>query len=187
MKHALAFFALLLASPARAAAPGDAVFPHEHWEKLGDPAEHGWSAAKLEEAHQFAKGVGSAALLVVQRGKIVDDWGATTQRFNVNSIRKSFLSALIGKEVAAGKIRLGDTLEKLGIDDNEPSLMPAEKQATVGDLLKARSGIYHPANYETDSMKTRRPERGSHPHDTFFFTTTGTSTRSAPSTSTPPA
>jgi CubicO group peptidase (beta-lactamase class C family) len=99
----------------------------------------------------------------------VDDWGATTQRFNVHSIRKSFLSALIGKEVEAGRIHLGDSLEKLGIDDNEPRLTPAEKQATVADLLKARSGIYHAALYETESMKSRRPERGSHPHDTFFF------------------
>ena len=162
-------FLPLLTSLACAAAPGEAVFPGEHWEKLGNAAEHGWSAAKLDEAHRFAQGVGSAALLIVHRGKIVDEWGATTQRFNVNSIRKSFLSALIGKEVEAGKIHLGDTMEKLGIDDNEPSLTPAEKQATVGDLLKARSGIYHTANYETDSMKSRRPERGSHPHDTFFF------------------
>ena len=169
MKYALAFFALLLAPFARAAAPSEAVFPDKHWEKLDDPSKNGWSTAKLDEAHQFAKGVGSAALLIVHQGKIVDDWGATTQRFNVNSIRKSFLSALIRKEVEAGKIHLGDTLEKLGIADNEPSLTPAEKQATVGDLLQARSGIYHPAMYETDSMKTRRPERGSHPHDTFFF------------------
>jgi len=170
MKLFLALAALLLVPIAglRAASP-PLVFPGEHWEKLENPAQNGWSAAKLDEAHQFAKTVGSAALLVVHRGVIVDDWGATTQRLNVHSIRKSFLSALIGQEVEAGKIRLGDTLEKLGIDDNEPSLTPAEKQATVGDLLKARSGIYHRANYETDSMKSRRPERGSHPPGTFFF------------------
>jgi CubicO group peptidase (beta-lactamase class C family) len=162
--------ALLLAplSTMRAASP-PVVFPEEHWEKLESPERHGWSAAKLDEAHRFAKAAGSAALLIVHQGLIVDDWGATTQRFNVHSIRKSFLSALIGQEVAAGNIRLGDTLEKLGIDDNEPGLTPTEKQATVADLLKARSGVYHPANYETDSMKGRRPERGSHPHDTFFF------------------
>ena len=54
------------------AAPPAAVFPEKHWEKLDNPAAHGWSAAKLDEAHQFAQGVGSAALLVVHRGKIVD-------------------------------------------------------------------------------------------------------------------
>jgi hypothetical protein len=49
------------------AAPLAAVFPEKHWEKLDSPAQHGWSAAKLDEAHQFAKIAGSAALLVVER------------------------------------------------------------------------------------------------------------------------
>jgi len=170
MKRFLPLTALLLAPLAGLRAePPLAVFPGKHWDKIDNPAQSGWSAAKLDEAHQFAKNAGSAALLIVHRGRIVDDWGATTQRFNVHSIRKSFLSALVGREVEAGKIHLDDTLEKLGIDDLEPSLTPAEKQATVVDLLKARSGIYHLANYETDTMKARRPERGSHPHGTYFF------------------
>ena len=171
MKPRHTLVAALLLSPLAAlhGASSAAVFPDKHWESLASPAQHGWSTPRLDEAHQLAKTAGSAALLVVHQGKIVDDWGATTQRFNVHSIRKSFLSALIGQDIEAGSIHLGDALEKLGIDDNEPVLTAAEKQATVGDLLKARSGIYHPALYETDSMKARRPARGSHPHDTFFF------------------
>src|SRR6266436_1013879 len=37
-----------------------------------------------------------------------------------------------------------------------------EKRATIADLLKARSGVYHPAVAETEWMKARRPARGSH-------------------------
>jgi len=171
MKYNHPLLAIVLLAPLSAifAAQATPVFPGLHWEKVDNPAQQGWSVAKLDETHQLAQRLGSAALLIVYQGKIVDDWGATTRRFNVNSIRKSFLSALIGMEVEAGKIHLDDTLEKLDIDDNEPRLTPAEKQATVADLLKARSGIYHPAMYETDAMKTRRPERGSHSHGTFFF------------------
>jgi len=36
---------------------------------------------------------------------------------------------------------------------NEPSLTAEEKQARVIDLLKARSGIYHAALYETPTMR----------------------------------
>jgi CubicO group peptidase (beta-lactamase class C family) len=39
----------------------------------------------------------------------------------------------------------------------------------VADLLKARSGVYHPALYETEAMKARRPERGSHAPGSFYY------------------
>ena len=35
--------------------------------------------------------------------------------------------------------------------------------------MKARSGIYHPALYETAAMAARRPQRGSHPPNTFWY------------------
>src|SRR5207247_606298 len=59
--------------------------------------------------------------------------------------------------------------QELGIDDSEPSLTPEEKKATLGDLLKARSGVYHPALYETPGMKAARPRRSSHAHGTFWY------------------
>jgi CubicO group peptidase (beta-lactamase class C family) len=57
----------------------------------------------------------------------------------------------------------------LGIDDSPPSLTEEEKQATVRELLEARSGVYHGANYETAQMAAARPPRGSHPHGTFWY------------------
>jgi hypothetical protein len=40
------------------------------------------------------------------------------------------------------------TLARLDIDDKKPSLTGVEKQATVRNLLEARSGVYHPTVYE---------------------------------------
>jgi CubicO group peptidase (beta-lactamase class C family) len=129
----------------------------------------GWSSKKLETAKKYSESIPTAAVFIVHHGKVVAEWGRTAKRLNVHSIRKSFLSALIGIYVATGKIRLCNTLEKLGIDDNEPRLTALEKQATVRDLLTARSGVYHPALYETKGMKKRRPPRGSHPPGAFWY------------------
>ena len=39
----------------------------------------------------------------------------------------------------------------------------------VVDLLRARSGVYHPVDFETALMKKNRPERGSHARGTFWY------------------
>ncbi len=149
--------------------PDGGVFPGAHWQQFESPEQAGWSSAKLAVAREYADSISSAAVFIVHQGRVVSEWGETTKRFNVHSIRKSFLSALYGIYVNEGKINLNATMAELGIDDNEPRLTMMEKQATVLDLLKARSGIYHPALYETDGMKKRRPPRGSHPPRTFWY------------------
>lgn len=93
---------------------------------------------------------------------VVSAWGGVAVKSNVHSVRKSLLSGLIGIAVEEGKIDLQDTLAEIGIDDRAPKLSQTEKQATVGDLIKARSGIYHPALYETAAMTASKPPRGSH-------------------------
>lgn len=144
-------------------------FPGRHWEKADSPQQVGWSTVGLESAREYADSIGSAAVMVVHNGRVIHEWGQTEKRYNVHSIRKSLLSALCGIQVCAGRIRLGDTLSQLGIDDSEPRLTEVEKQATVSDLLRARSGVYHPANYETEGMKAARPARGSHAPGTFWY------------------
>jgi len=129
----------------------------------------GWSQARLAAAKDRADQIGSTAVLVVEHGAIVAAWGETDTNLLLNSMRKSLLSALIGIDVAQGKIALDATLEQLGIDDIEPALTPEEKQATIRDLIEARSGIYHGANYETPEMAANRPARGSHPHGSFWY------------------
>jgi len=132
-------------------------------------AEAGWSAPDLAAAQDWSQQINSTAVLVIQHDRLVAAWGDTVKRTELASVRKSFLSALIGIAVAERKLRLDSSLAELGIDDNPPALTDAEQQATVRMLLEARSGVYHAALYETPGMAARRPPRGSHPPGSFWY------------------
>jgi len=133
------------------------------------PEDVGWSSQELEEARLFAEQSGYAAVMAAYDGKVFFSWGEVTRNFWCHSIRKPFLSALYGIHVTRGEIDLNATLQELGVDDIPPSLTSEEKQATVRELLQSRSGVYHEAAAEDDTMIALRPERGSHPHGTFFY------------------
>lgn len=145
-----------------------AVYPAETWQQVERPEQLGWSSKKLTEARAFADHLNSAAVMIVHRGRVVDAWGDIERNYLCHSMRKSLMSALFGIYVEEGKIDTSMTLAELDIDDYTP-LTSAEKQATVADLLKARSGVYIPAAGEALSMKESRPERGSHAPDTFWY------------------
>ena len=170
---ALGLLSLLALGQAHAAErfphAGAKVFPGTEWARWPTPEAAGWSAAKLKAAREYTATTKTAAVMIVQGGKVVDEWGETRRPFKCHSMRKSILSALYGPHVASGKIKRTSTLGELGIDDNAPALTAAEKKATVADLLKARSGVYHPALYETKGMAARRPKRGSHASGTFWY------------------
>lgn len=133
------------------------------------PEDVGWSSSKLEQARQFADQSGYAAVMVAYDGKVFFSWGQIGNSYRSHSIRKPFLSALYGIHVNRGEIDLDATLEELGIDDIPPSLTIEEKQAIVRELLQSRSGVYHEAAAEADTMIALRPPRGSHPHGTFYY------------------
>ena len=145
------------------------LYPGQHWQKTETPEQLGWSSEKLAEARAYSKKIGSAAVMIVDDGVVVDAWGDITRRFQCHSMRKSLMSALIGVHVDEGNIDIAKTMEDLGIDRLEPSLTADEKQATVGDLIKARSGIYIPALGESPGMRAMRPKRHSHPPGTFWY------------------
>jgi CubicO group peptidase (beta-lactamase class C family) len=145
------------------------VYPEVNWQKADTPEQLGWSSKKLAEAQAYSAKIGSAAVMIVDDGVVVAAWGDVTRKFKCHSMRKSLLSALIGIHVDAGNIDLTQTLEALGIDDDEPALTPAEKQATVGDLIKSRSGVYHEALGENQMMRDMRPARHSHAPGTFWY------------------
>ena len=149
-----------------ASASGD-YFPAGKW-ATKSPKALGWSEKKFRLAKEYFLQSASTAVMVIDKGYIVASWGDVDRRVNVHSVRKSFLSALIGIHVQKGEIHLSDSLKQLHIDDKQ-KLTNIEKEATVADLLKARSGVYHPAAYETRSMKKRRPQRGSHFPGTFYY------------------
>ncbi len=159
---------LLLSGTWGAPAQGPA-YPGAAWEHVASPQRLGWSPDKLKLAKEYSATISTAAVIIVVDGRILDEWGETATKYNVHSIRKSFLSALYGIHVRQGRIDLARSMEQLGIDDNEPSLSATEKKATVHDLLEARSGVYHPALYETPAMKASRPARGSHAPGTFWY------------------
>ncbi|MGD8966909.1 MAG: serine hydrolase, partial [Anaerolineae bacterium] len=145
-----------------------AMYPGGAWQEAATPEQLGWSSDKLAKAREYSERIGSAAVMIVDDGLVVDAWGDITRTYQCHSMRKSLLSALYGIYVAEGKIDLSKTLDELGIDDHAP-LTEAEKQATVADLLRARSGVYIPAAGEAPSMKAMRPARGSHAPGTFWY------------------
>ncbi|WP_051888177.1 serine hydrolase domain-containing protein [Caballeronia sordidicola] len=176
---ALAALALMLgacasASPPAsppASAPGDhgaqSPFPGAEWTRA-DPATLGFSQEGIDQAIDYAKRQGSTSGMIIRHGLVVGEWGDISRRSNLFSGRKSFMSALIGIAVGRGQIHPDETLEQLGIDDNEPSLTSTEKQASVRMLLESRSGVYHATIYEMAEMKASKPPRGSHAPGTFW-------------------
>jgi CubicO group peptidase (beta-lactamase class C family) len=167
-RFAAALAALTAAFALCSAAAAQNRFPGKEWDHVA-PAQAGWSEAGLTEARGWSQNINSTAVMVIHHGTVVAEWGDTAKRTELASVRKSFLSALMGIAVAEHKVSLDSTLAQLGIDDNPPSLTEVEKQATVRMLLQARSGIYHPALYETRGMAAQRPLRGSHPPGTFWY------------------
>ncbi len=157
------------AKPAKAATPPTLPrVPSPHWQQYAAPEEAGFSSAKLAQAKAFYQSNNAAALMVIYRGAVLIAWGDTQRRYRCHSMRKSIMSALYGIYVEKGRIDTAKTIKQLNIDDKQ-GLTETEKEARIIDLLKARSGVYHPAAGETKSMKRQRPKRGSHRRDTFWY------------------
>jgi CubicO group peptidase (beta-lactamase class C family) len=127
--------------------------PGDQWLSYESPSDAGFNPAKLDAARETWEGLPSSAFMIVADGAVVAAWGDVHRRFMCHSVRKSFLSALYGIYWDKGEIELNKTLHDLGIDDIGDGLMETEKNARILDLLKARSGIFHPAAYagRTDS------------------------------------
>ncbi len=134
------------------------VFPSKHWDHVKNVKEMGYNPVKLDKAEQFSKTINTAAVVIIENGLIVDEWGEVDKKYMTHSIRKSFLSAMYGKYVKDGTIDLDKKMIEIGIDD-VPPLSDVENKATIRDCIKARSGIYHPALYESQSMKDKKPAR----------------------------
>ena len=146
----------------------EAVFPGVHWSKITNSPGLKYDAEKLLEAKEYSESINSSAVVIIENGMIVDEWGEVDRKFRTHSIRKSFLSAMYGEEVLDDTIDLDKTMLEIDIDD-VPPLSDIENQATIRDILKARSGIYHTALYESQGMKDRKPERHSQQPGTHWY------------------
>lgn len=153
--------ALFCTGASRAADP-------QPWLQYADAADAGWSAAKLDEARDYARKIHSGAVFVAYRGHVLGAWGEIERRYRCHSLRKSLVSALYGVHVDNGTIDIQKTLRDLNINDHLP-LTDEEKSARIVDLLSARSGVYLPAAKEPESMVDGRPPRGSHAPGTHHW------------------
>ncbi|MEW6368757.1 MAG: serine hydrolase [Acidobacteriota bacterium] len=141
------------------------------WPRFGSPEEAGFDSGEIAEAKAYFDQLqpAYASSVTIYKGRLLLEWGKSKRNYYCHSVRKSFLSALIGIHVDEGSIDMDKTIEELGIDDIPPSLTEAEKQAKVVHLIKSRSGVYHEAAAETPEMEALRPPRGSHGPDEFFY------------------
>ncbi|MDR0871235.1 MAG: beta-lactamase family protein, partial [Planctomycetaceae bacterium] len=135
------------------------IYPSSDWTKVA-PEKYGYDAGKLEQARKYiVNDMKTMGLMVVVGGESIFEYGSLTRISYIASCRKSVLAMLYGKYVENGTIDLSRTMADLGIDDIG-GLLPLEKQATIKDLITARSGVYHDASNSGDDA-ARRPPRGS--------------------------
>jgi CubicO group peptidase (beta-lactamase class C family) len=139
-------------------------FPEKTWLQYKKPEDAGWSSAKLSKAKAFAEKVGSANVLIIYKGAIVQSWGDASRRFCLHSARKATLTALYGIYIAQNMLDMSSTLAELGIDEVTP-LTDIEKQATIKHLITCYSGIYLPSVIGGSSF----PKRGLHKPGTHWY------------------
>lgn len=134
-----------------------------------EPEAMGFSSGKLELLKSHLEESGASSMMLMVKGKVIFEWGATDRKHTVHSIRKCLLNSLYGIAVAENIIDTTLTMRELGIEDNAPHLSEKELEARVVDLLLSRSGIYHHAAAVSEGMLRGMPERGSHRPGEFYY------------------
>ncbi len=120
-------------------------FPGSEW-ALDSQAAESWRS--MEQTTALFKQLKSKALMVVHKGRLVFSEGPVEKRYMLASLRKSVLNAMYGAYAVNHPINMDASLAELGINDSQPALNELEQQATIRDLMLARSGIFHSAHYE---------------------------------------
>jgi CubicO group peptidase (beta-lactamase class C family) len=105
--------------------------------------------------------------MVVVGGRALFEHGNIEELSYIASVRKSVLAMLFGNYVASGKIDMTKTLAELNITDIG-GLSDREREATIADLISARSGVYHPASNSGDNL-AQAPPRGSVGRGEYFL------------------
>jgi CubicO group peptidase (beta-lactamase class C family) len=144
-----------------------AIFPTAEWQRVEKPEQAGWTPADLDAVRAKLQQLPSTGFVAVVGGRVLMEYGDVKVVSYLASVRKSILAMLFGNYVAKGTVRLDRTLADIGIDDIG-GLTPEEKQATVRDLLTARSGVYHAASNAGDDLASA-PPRGSQKHGTYYL------------------
>jgi len=145
----------------------DSIYPGASWESIPPAELTDACRAQLAQTRTLIEQGATTALVAVQDGRILFDYGPTERTSIIASARKSILAMMYGKYVADGTIALDRTIGDLGMDDLG-GLLPIERTATVRDLLTTRSAVYHPASNDGDDLKFA-PPRGSQPPGSYFL------------------
>jgi hypothetical protein len=121
------------------------TFPGKDWAKADKPESAGFSTRRLVALTPLLQTLDTSAMMVVSKGQVVFEYG----------------------DLSSGKIALHTTLRVLKMDD-VGGLLPRELDATVENLITARSGVFHPASYPGDARDSA-PPRGSQKPGTYYL------------------
>jgi len=151
----------------RSAENKQAVFPAQDWERIEKPESAGYSSARLKALSGWLESLDTTAMMVAVGGRSLFEYGDLSHLSYLASVRKSVLAILYGKYVENGTIPLGKTLREMEMTDVD-GLLPQELEATVENLITARSGVYHPASNSGDNTASA-PPRGSQRPGTYYL------------------
>ena len=143
------------------------VYPGAEWERITNPESVGFSKEGLETVRAHLDSLPSTGIVVAVGGRILFENGNIQDRSYIASVRKSVLAMLFGNYVEDGTIDLNKTLTDLEINDHG-GLSDTEREATIADLISARSGVYHAASNSGDNLADA-PPRNSQKHGEYFL------------------
>lgn len=160
-------FASICGQPWQAQESRSVVFPGKTWEKIAKPESAGYASDRLNALRAWTASLDTTSMMVSVGGKSLFEYGDMAHLSYLASVRKSLLAIMYGKYVEDGTISLDKTLGEVGLTD-VGGLMPRELEATVENLITARSGVYHPASNSGDSTDSA-PPRGSQKPGTYYL------------------
>ena len=140
-----------MAQPSSSTVPPESSLPARSIEITrlsADETERlGWNPSGLDAVFDHASNLSTDTFMIVTKNKTVGSFGDLKRPYRTHSIRKAFLSALVGRysDFGTKQIRLNATLQELAIDDFPKPLTSLQKETTVRHLLKSLSGINHAA------------------------------------------
>ena len=82
------------------------VFPGAMWSRIEDPRTARSDVARLQDLRDMLRGGQTTGMLVVVGGRVLFDFGNTSEVSYIASARKSIVSMLYGKYVTNGTIPL---------------------------------------------------------------------------------
>jgi CubicO group peptidase (beta-lactamase class C family) len=144
------------------------AYPGKEWERIEKPESVGYSSARLQALRGWVQSLDTTAMLVSVGGRSLFEYGDLTHLSYLASVRKSVLAILYGKYVENGTIKLDKTLRELEFTDIG-GLQSRELEATIENLITARSGVYHLASNAGDSTDSAPPRNSQRPGSYYLY------------------